>query len=148
MVKTCRVLTLRYVSSVLSSVTPEKHFCLINTSFYIFSVHVFLHLYLTRFWKQVIKKKKNLLIEFFWYCRWQWTVTKLALNNQSLGVFFCLFFHAHPVSQVFNFPFWMSCRDFTSLTVYCLFFSRWTGTITFTPAPRGAANFLQKYIQS
>lgn len=45
--------------SILTVATPEKHFCLMNTSFYVSSVHIFLHLYLIGFWKQVIKKRKK-----------------------------------------------------------------------------------------
>lgn len=65
----------------------EKHFCLTSTTFYVSSVHVFSHLYLTNdflFWELfIVKTKQHTKKVRLGLC----VLAVEALNHQSLGVF-------------------------------------------------------------
>lgn len=136
------------VISKSTCTTPEKHFCLMNTSFSVFSVHIFLHLYLNGFWKHVSrffkkKQKNNVIPDFFLYC------CRRCNRTWPVGAYcqqpkFVRLLCGNPTSQAFNSSFWMSCSDFTWCHFLCTVCSHqdelvW---ILFTPALWGAANFL------
>lgn len=114
----------------------KKHFCLTSTTFYVSSVHVFWHLYLTNDFLfgncSLWKWKKN----GFGLC----ILAVCALNNQSLGVFFLLFRMLIQFLRIS--PSHSDCHVFITHLLYCLFcFFNMNHTIGFTLALWGTSFF-------
>lgn len=123
-VKTCWALTLRCVSSQYER--TEKHFCLMNTGFYVFLFCTYISTFVLD-WN--FGNKKKILAPFFISTLSSAVKTKLDLlvhfvNNQSLCVCLC----GNPISQALDFSLWMSCSlsHMVSFSVYSILSSRGT----------------------